>query len=89
MKAINAPIQGTAADIIKLAMIKVFGEFKSRQLSSRLIIQIHDELVFDIKGSELEVIKSLVKDIMENVVTLLVPIKVNIQWGKTWLEATK
>ncbi|MBN2119776.1 MAG: DNA polymerase I [Candidatus Omnitrophica bacterium] len=88
-QAINAPIQGTAADIIKLAMIKVFQEFKSRNFSSRLIIQIHDELVFDVEPSELEELKSLTKDIMEKVVSLSVPIKVNIQWGNTWLEASK
>jgi len=88
-QAVNAPIQGTAADIIKLAMIGVFRLFMSKNLKSRLIIQIHDELVFDVEHSELDEVNSLVLDAMENVVSLNVPIKVNIQWGRTWLEATK
>ena len=88
-QAINAPIQGTAADIIKLAMIRIFREFKEKEFSSHLLIQIHDELVFDIEPLELKRILPLVREIMENVVRLEVPIKVNIQWGKNWLEATK
>ena len=66
-----------------------FRLFMSKNLKSRLIIQIHDELVFDVEHSELDEVNSLVLDAMENVVSLNVPIKVNIQWGRTWLEATK
>lgn len=88
-QAINAPIQGSAADIIKLAMIKLFKEFRNNNLKSKLLIQIHDELVFDVDHSEIKKVSFLVKDIMEHIVTLKVPIEVNICWGRTWLEATK
>ncbi|RKY27130.1 MAG: DNA polymerase I [Candidatus Omnitrophota bacterium] len=88
-QAVNSPIQGTAADIIKLAMIKIFKEFKERQIKSYLLIQIHDELVFDVQRQELDLVSSLVRKIMEEVVILDVPLRVNIHWGQSWLEATK
>jgi len=88
-QAVNSPIQGTAADIIKLAMIKIFREFRERQIKSYLLIQIHDELVFDVQKQELDLVSSLVRKIMEEVVILDVPLKVNIHWGQSWLEATK
>ncbi len=85
--AINAPIQGSAADIIKLAMIKIHGEISKRNLQSRMIIQVHDELVLDVVKSELEEIKELVKKSMEEAVSLSVPIEVDMGVGFNWLEA--
>jgi DNA polymerase-1 len=85
--AINAPIQGSAADIIKIAMISIFKELKNKQLQSKMILQIHDELVFDAHKSELEIIKPLIKNHMENAFKLAVPLTVDIGEGKNWLEA--
>ncbi len=85
--ALNTPIQGTAADIIKIAMIQVFAQFKKGGLSSRLISQVHDELIVDAAGDEVEAVKQILKDTMEHVVQLDVPLKVNIAVGDTWAEA--
>ncbi|MFR2585494.1 MAG: DNA polymerase I [Bacilli bacterium] len=85
--ALNTPIQGTSADIIKLAMVKVYEVFKKRNLKSKMIIQVHDELIFDTCADELEEVKKIVKDVMENVYELEVPLKVDINYGKNWFEA--
>lgn len=85
--ALNTPIQGTSADIIKLAMVKVYEAFKKRNLKSKMIIQVHDELIFDTCADELEEVKKIVKDVMENVYELEVPLKVDINYGKNWFEA--
>lgn len=85
--AINTPIQGTAADIIKIAMIKVHDEILKKKLSCRMILQIHDELVFELPAEELEVVNPLVSDIMEHAVELHVPVKVDIGVGNNWYEA--
>ena len=85
--AVNAPIQGTSADIIKLAMIAVDKELLERKMKSRMVLQIHDELVFDALPEELEELKALVVDKMENVVKLSVPLTVECNYGKNWLEA--
>lgn len=85
--AINTPIQGSAADIIKIAMITIHEEFKEKNLKSKMILQVHDELVFDVFKPELEEVKKIVKSKMENAVKLLVPLTVEIGIGKTWLEA--
>jgi len=85
--AINAPIQGSAADIIKLAMIDVFNEFEIKNLKSKMILQVHDELVFDVYKPELEVVKEIVKNKMENAVKLSIPLTVDIGAGNNWLEA--
>ncbi len=85
--ALNTPIQGTAADIIKLAMIKVDVALKRRGLKSRLILQVHDELIVDADNSEAEETAILLKDIMEHVVNLKVPLVANVSRGKTWYEA--
>ena len=85
--ALNTPIQGTSADIIKLAMVKVYEAFKARKLKSKMIIQVHDELIFDTCEDELEDVKKIVKDVMENVYELEVPLKVDINYGKNWFEA--
>lgn len=85
--AMNAPIQGSAADIIKVAMIKVTDRMKREGLKSKLIIQVHDELIFDVYPEELEIMKRLVKEEMEQAVTLKVPLEVGISYGKTWYDA--
>ncbi|MFC1716451.1 DNA polymerase I [Candidatus Poribacteria bacterium] len=85
--AINAPVQGSAADLIKLAMIKIGEFFGSEDLESRLLLQVHDELVFGVVEAELDRVKENVRSLMENAMTLEVPVKVDIGVGKNWLEA--
>ncbi|WP_297517444.1 DNA polymerase I [uncultured Clostridium sp.] len=85
--AMNAPIQGTAADIIKIAMVNVWNELEKRKLKSKLILQVHDELILNVYNDELEEIKALIKDEMENVVKLDVPLDIDMNIGKTWYEA--
>lgn len=85
--AINAPIQGSAADMIKIAMINIQKEIEKRKLKSRMILQVHDELVFDVINEELEEINDFVKDLMKNALKLKVPIEVEIGTGNNWLEA--
>lgn len=85
--AVNAPIQGSAADIIKLAMIAVANRMKEEKMQSKLILQVHDELVFDVLKSEVDQMKQLVKESMENAVNLIVPMEAEVQIGDNWLEA--
>ena len=85
--AVNAPIQGTSADIIKLAMIGVAKRLREEGLKSRMVLQIHDELLFDAIPSEVERLKALVVEVMENVMKLSVPLTVECSSGKNWLEA--
>ena len=85
--AVNAPIQGTAADIIKLAMIGVDKRMSEAGLRSRMVLQIHDELMFDAVPEEVPVLKKIVVDVMENVLKLSVPLTVECSDGKNWLEA--
>lgn len=85
--AMNAPIQGSAADIIKIAMVNVANELKSKQLKSRLILQVHDELILNVHKSEIDFVKSIVKNQMENVLDLKIPLDVDISIGDTWYEA--
>ncbi len=85
--AINAPIQGSAADIIKVAMINIHKEMKAQNLKSKLILQVHDELVFDVVPEEKDVIAKLAKEQMENAVKTTVPLEVEGAYGSTWLEA--
>ncbi len=85
--AINSPIQGTAADIIKIAMINIWKKFKDRGLKTRMILQVHDELLFELPAQELETVKDIVKKEMEGVITLSVPVSVDINHGKNWAEA--
>jgi DNA polymerase-1 len=85
--AINAPIQGTAADMIKLAMIRVDKRMKQEQLRSKMLIQVHDELLFDVHKEELDVMVELVKYEMENAMLLKVPVIAEAGWGENWLEA--
>lgn len=85
--AINAPIQGSAADIIKLAMIKIHQRFEKEGLKSRMILQVHDELNFNVYKDEYEKVKEIVLDSMENVIKLRVPLIADYGEGKSWLEA--
>ena len=85
--AINAPIQGSAADIIKIAMINIHKELVRRKWKSKMILQVHDELVFDVPKSESDELKKMVKNKMENAFKLKVPIIVDIGAGKHWLDA--
>ena len=85
--AMNAPIQGTAADIIKIAMIHVNEELKKRNLKSRMILQVHDELLIEAEESELDEVKEILKDQMENAASLSVPLLVDMHTGKNWYEA--
>jgi len=85
--AINTPIQGSAADIIKIAMVNIFDSFNELGLKSKMILQVHDELVFDVLKTELEEVKQIVQSKMENPVKLKVPLIVDIGIGNNWLEA--
>jgi DNA polymerase-1 len=85
-QAINAPIQGSAADLIKLAMIEVHRRLKKEGLKSRLIMQVHDELVFEYKAGEKKALAVLVRESMENAIRLEVPVRVDIRAGKNWLD---
>jgi DNA polymerase I len=85
--AINAPIQGTAADIIKVAMIRIHEQLKKEKLQSKMILQVHDELVFDVPKDELKILSELVKNEMENAVNISVPLIAEVNSGLNWLEA--
>lgn len=85
--AVNAPIQGSAADIIKIAMINIYKNLNKGDFKSKMLLQVHDELVFDVYKPELESIKSLIKTEMENAYTMVVPLDVELDIGKNWLEA--
>ena len=84
---INMPIQGTAAELIKIAMINVYNKMKQSELKSKMILQIHDELLFDVPKNEIEILPSIVKNEMENAIKLNVPLKVDCDYGKNWFEA--
>ncbi len=85
--AVNTPIQGSAADLIKMAMINIDNRLRKENLKSMMILQVHDELVFEVTENEIEIMKGLVKKEMENVMPMAVPIKVDIGIGKNWREA--
>ena len=85
--AINTPVQGSAADIIKLSMINIANELKNNSLKSKLILQVHDELVFDVPLEEVDLIKKIIIDKMENAYKLKVPLTVDLGVGNNWLEA--
>ena len=84
--ALNTPIQGSAADIIKIAMVKVYNELKDRQMKSKLILQVHDELIIEADKNELGEVKKLLKDLMQNAVILNVPLKVDMETGESWYD---
>ena len=85
--AMNTPIQGTSADIMKMAMINVYNRFKKEVITSKILLQVHDEIIVDVKGEELEKVKRIIKEEMENVYKLDVPLKVEIDTGINWYEA--
>ena len=85
--AINAPIQGSAADIIKIAMINIYHEMNKRSFTSKMLLQVHDELVFDAYNNELDDLEVLVKEKMEHAVKLDVPLIVEMNNAKNWLDA--
>jgi len=85
--ALNTPIQGTAADILKLAMIKLSKELKDNNLKSKILLQVHDELILEVPNDEFDKVQSLVKKVMEECYVLDVPLKVEMEYGKNWYEA--
>ena len=85
--AMNTPIQGTAADIMKIAMIKVYNELKNRNLKSKIVLQIHDELIIETVIEEKEEVSKLLKECMESAVKLSVPLTVEVEEGNSWYQA--
>jgi len=85
--ALNAPIQGSAADLMKKAMIDIWREFRDRRLHAKIILQVHDELVFEVPEEETRLVEGLVRDKMEHVYPLSIPLKAHLGWGKSWAEA--
>ncbi len=85
--AMNTPIQGTAADIIKLAMNKIYYKMKEKNLKSKLIMQVHDELLIETVPSEVDIVKEIMHDAMENIITLKVPLIIDLNIGKSWYDA--
>jgi DNA polymerase-1 len=84
--AVNTPLQGTAADLIKIAMIRIDAELRERKLRSRMLLQVHDELVFEVPDQEVDTIKQLVVRQMEHVHELKVPLKVDVGIGPNWRD---
>jgi len=85
--AVNAPIQGSAADIIKVAMINIYNKLENSDYKTKMLLQVHDELVFDVPNSEVDVMKTLIKTEMENAFKMAVPLDVEVGLGQNWLEA--
>jgi DNA polymerase-1 len=85
--AVNTPVQGTSADIIKLAMIRIHDELRKRNLPGRMILQVHDELLFDLKPVEVDEVESLARKAMESAMKLRVPLRVDGGRGANWDEA--
>jgi len=85
--AINAPIQGSSADMIKIAMIRIYDALNEQDLRSRMIMQVHDELVFDVHRDEIEIVKPLVHKLMKEAIPMRVPVEVDVNMGDNWLEA--
>ena len=84
--AINAPVQGTSADIIKIAMINVHRQIGKGKLKSKMLLQIHDELLFEVPQEEIEEMKALVAELMSKAMKLCVPLKIDVKLGKNWGE---
>jgi DNA polymerase-1 len=85
--AINAPIQGSAADIMKLAMVEIYRRFKQEGIASKMIMQVHDEVVIDTLVSELDRVKHIVKEAMESVAQLSIPLIAEVNSASNWLDA--
>ena len=84
--ALNTPIQGTCADIIKKAMVEIDKEFKEKNIQSKMILQVHDELIFDVIESEKKIVEEIVKRVMTSTISLSVPLKVSADYGKNWYD---
>jgi DNA polymerase-1 len=84
--AISTPVQGTAADIIKLAMIRIHAEMAGKGLKAKMILQVHDELLFDVPQNEADIVKQLALDIMSSALEFSVPLTVDVKAGKNWDE---
>jgi DNA polymerase-1 len=84
--AVNTPLQGTAADLIKLAMIQIDAELRARKLKSRMLLQVHDELLFEVPENEIDTMRVFVREKMENVHTLSVPLLVELGVGPNWRD---
>ena len=84
--ALNTPIQGTCADIMKKAMVEIYESFKENNIQSKMLLQVHDELIFDVKKEEKDEVIRIVKDKMENAIKLDVPIKVSSDLGTNWYD---
>ncbi len=84
--AINMPVQGTSADIIKVAMIKLYREMEKRRLKSKMLLQVHDELIFEVPEEEMEEMLKLVPEIMSTAIEISVPLKAEVKTGKNWGE---
>ena len=84
--AINMPVQGTAADVIKVAMIRLFDDMRRRGLKSKMILQVHDELLFEVPPDEVEEMQWLVPQVMSQAIEMVVPLKVEVKVGKNWGE---
>ena len=82
----NTPVQGTAADIMKIAMIKVYNELKKRNLKSKIVLQVHDEMMLEVPKEEIEEIKKLLKQCMENATTLKVPLIADVSEAENWYD---
>jgi len=82
--ATNAPIQGTAADLVKIAMVRMAGELESHRLRTRMLLQVHDELLFEVPADEVERLQALATQVMESAITLEVPLKVDVKVGDDW-----
>ncbi len=87
--AINTPIQGSAADLIKIAMLHIYKELQERELKTKMLLQVHDELIFEVPSDEVSAVGNLVKDKMENIYRLKVPLKVELKIGKNWYDMDK
>jgi DNA polymerase-1 len=85
--AVNTPIQGTAADLIKMAMVAIDRRLTKEKLHTRMLLQVHDELLFEVPEKEVEKVKKLVRELMEGVITLRVPLQVDLGTGGNWAEA--
>ena len=85
--AVNYPVQGSAADIIKVAMIRIQDQLQQRQMKTRMVLQVHDELVFDVPQDELTEVEALVVELMEQAVQLSVPLEVCVGCGQNWRQA--
>ena len=85
--ALNTPVQGSAADILKKAMVNIYNIFNEKKLRSKMLLQVHDELIFNVYNDELDIVRDIVYNTMVNVVNLSVPLDVDIEVGNNWYEA--